>query len=291
MENNTNENRFYKDTVFVDLFSQDINGKKNFLSLYNALFDTNLTDESKIQDNRLDQVMYMSLRNDISFLVEDRVIVLSEHQSTINENMPLRFLEYVARIYERLYDKRDKYARKLINIATPKFFVIYNGDEDYPVHKTLKLSDAYKEKINDISLELVVEVYNINKTKNNPLLEKCKPLKQYSQFVEIAKKFIKKDSRKGLQNAILYSIEQGILPEYLDRKSREVENMLVGEYCYEDDIAIQRAESRAIGKEEGISIGRLEEKQKTAKAFKKNGIDISTIAKCTGLSVEEVEKL
>ncbi len=117
-------NRFYKDTVFVDLFSQDINGKKNFLSLYNALFDTNLTDESKIQDNRLDQVMYMSLRNDISFLVEDKIIVLSEHQSTINENMPLRFLEYVARIYERLYDKRDKYARKLINIATPKFFVI-----------------------------------------------------------------------------------------------------------------------------------------------------------------------
>ncbi len=71
--------------------------------------------------------------------------------------------------------------------------------------------------------------------------------------------------------------------------------MLVGEYCYEDDIAIQRAESRAIGKEEGISIGRNEGisigKIDTAKAFKKTGIDISTIAKCTGLSLEEVEKL
>ncbi len=67
-----------------------------------------------------------------------------------------------------------------------------NGDEDYPVHKTLKLSDAYKEKVKDISLELVVEVYNINKTKNNPLLEKCETLNQYSQFINIAKKFIKK---------------------------------------------------------------------------------------------------
>ncbi len=67
--------------------------------------------------------------------------------------------------------------------------------------------------------------------------------------------------------------------------------MLVGEYCYEDDIAIQRAESKqegiSIGIDKGISIGKID----TAKALKKTGIDISTIAKCTGLSVEEVEKL
>jgi len=36
--------------------------------------------------------------NDVSFTVGDRLIVLIEHQSTINENMPLRLLMYVAMV-------------------------------------------------------------------------------------------------------------------------------------------------------------------------------------------------
>ena len=34
--------RKYKDSVFVDLFSEDEKAKENLLSLYNALHDTNL---------------------------------------------------------------------------------------------------------------------------------------------------------------------------------------------------------------------------------------------------------
>ena len=37
-------NRKYKDSVFVDLFSEDEKAKENFLSLYNALHNTELTD-------------------------------------------------------------------------------------------------------------------------------------------------------------------------------------------------------------------------------------------------------
>jgi hypothetical protein len=40
----------------------------------------------------------MALSNDIAMLVDNRLVVLVEHQSTINENMPLRLLEYVSRI-------------------------------------------------------------------------------------------------------------------------------------------------------------------------------------------------
>ncbi len=280
-------NRFYKDTVFVDLFSEDEKGKENFLSLYNALFNTKLKDTSKLKNIRLDQVMYKSYRNDISFLVEDKIIVFIEHQSTINENMPLRFFQYLGRMYERTIPQRKKYGRKQILIDRPEFFVFYNGKEDYPVHKNLKLSETFKSQKGKNKVELIVEIININKSKNSKLLKKCPKLDEYSQFIEISRKFIEEDSRNGYKNAIKYCIEQDILREYLDRKSREVENMLVGEYSYEDDIEVQRNESKEEGIKEGLKKGIIN----TAKKLKEEKINISVISKCTGLSKKEIKKL
>ena len=95
-------NRKYKDSVFVDLFSEDEKAKENFLSLYNALHNTNLQLSCPVENIKLDNVMYMNIVNDVSCLVDDKIIVLAEHQSTVNENMPLRFLQYIARLYEKL---------------------------------------------------------------------------------------------------------------------------------------------------------------------------------------------
>ena len=81
-------NRKYKDSVFVDLFSEDEKAKENFLSLYNALHGTHLPLSSPVENIRLDNVMYMNIINDVSCLVDGKIIVLAEHQSTINENMP-----------------------------------------------------------------------------------------------------------------------------------------------------------------------------------------------------------
>ena len=81
-------NRKYKDSVFVDLFSEDEKAKENFLSLYNALHGTNLQLSCPVENIRLENVMYMNIINDVSCLVDNKIIVLAEHQSTINENMP-----------------------------------------------------------------------------------------------------------------------------------------------------------------------------------------------------------
>ena len=106
-------NRRYKDSVFVDLFSEDKNAKANFLSLYNALHGTKLDMFAELEPLRLEQVMYMAFRNDVAYLVDDKIIALTEHQSTINANMPLRFLQYAARLYERIQNPRDRYLRRL----------------------------------------------------------------------------------------------------------------------------------------------------------------------------------
>ena len=190
-------NRKYKDSVFVDLFSKDEKAKENFLSLYNALHGTNLQLSCPVENIRLDNVMYMSIINDVSCLVDNKIIVLSEHQSTINENMPLRFLEYIARLYEKLQASTDRYLRKLVKIPTPEFYVFYNGKEDYPETMTLRLSDAFIIKSAPAPLELTVQVLNINTDKANKILAACRPLEEYSLFVEEVRKQTQLDGENG----------------------------------------------------------------------------------------------
>ena len=84
-------NRTYKDSVFVDLFKR----KENFLSLYNSIHKTNLKlEDTQMELKEIPQSVYKTFNNDVSMLVNGRLIVMVEHQSTINENMPLRFLEF-----------------------------------------------------------------------------------------------------------------------------------------------------------------------------------------------------
>ena len=86
-------NRRYKDSVFADLFGEDKNAKGNFLALYNALYGTHLDARTKLKRLRLEQVMYMTFYHDVAHLIDEKIIVLVEHQSTVNANMPLRFLQ------------------------------------------------------------------------------------------------------------------------------------------------------------------------------------------------------
>ena len=284
-------NRKYKDSVFVDLFGEDEKAKENFLSLYNALHGTHLPLSSPVENIRLDNVMYMNIINDVSCLVDNKIIVLAEHQSTINENMPLRFLEYIARLYEKLQAPTDRYLRKLSKIPTPEFYVFYNGKEDYPETTVLKLSDAFITKPEQVPLELTVQVLNINTDKANKILTACKPLEEYSLFVEEVRTQTQLDPENGFTNAVKICIEKGILKEYLQRKSREVINMLVAEYDYDTDIAVQREESLRIGIQQGFSEGSYQTKLETARILKQLGDSVKKIMQATGLTQEEVESV
>ena len=245
-------NRNYKDSVFVDLFAKDIYAKKNFISLYNALHDTNLDPESTSVDPvMIEQVLYMKYYNDIAMLVDNKIVVLVEHQSTINENMPFRLLEYIARIYEKLTSPRDKFGKKLVKLPVPEFYVFYNGTDDFPSEKTLKLSDAFIQPDDKYGctdyfpLEISVKVININIDTNNPILLRCNVLQQYSTFVEM--------------------VRQNIADDIDDPFT-----------------AVQRKEAF----DDGISQGELQ-----AKNMIKDNIDLCIIQKYTDLSVETIEQI
>ena len=279
-------NRNYKDSVFVDLFAKDINAKENFVSLYNALHNTNLDYRTtNLEPVMIEQVLYKSFYNDIAMLIDNKIVILVEHQSTINENMPFRILEYITRIYEKITKSKNKFGRKLIQLPVPEFYVFYNGKEDFPTEKTLKLSDAFllpDENYGDIRnfpLEITVKVVNINVDKDNKVLKRCEVLEQYSDFVELVRRTYASGVEEPFKVAIEIAIKTGILKDYLERKATEVRNMILTEYDYDTDIAVQREEAYE------------EAKIETAKKMLEKNILKQTISECTGLSLEEVEQL
>ena len=284
-------NRRYKDSVFVDFFSEDRTAKANFLALYNALHGTDYQSTAILKNIRLKQVLYMSFANDVSYLVDNKIIVLAEHQSTINPNMPIRCLEYIARLYEQFYKSKEKYSRKQLAIPTPEFYVFYNGKEPYRGDSLLKLSDSFTQKHNEYALELSVKVVNINYDKASEILKRCKPLEQYSLFVNAVRRNIAVDKEHGFEKAIKECIQNDILREYLQRKSKEVLNMLIGEYDYDTDIAVQREESFDMGLAEGKSRGSHQAKLETAKTMLTMGYPLVDICKISGLTTDEVDAL
>lgn len=247
------ENREYKDSVFVDLFYSDETAKKNLLSLYNALHGTDLTDEGLIKKIKIEDILYKNFNNDISCQVGEGVFVFGEHQSSVNPNIPVRYAMYAGRAYEQILDKRDRYRTRLVKIPTPEFYVFYNGKKDYPVQKELSLSDAFMAGPGSNSMELKVTVININADKAHDILNKCKVLKEYSQFIRAVRAY--DDEKDPIKKAIEECMGKGILAEYLERKGSEVRNMLVAEYSYEEDIQVKQEEARIEGIEQGIEQG------------------------------------
>ena len=123
---------------------------------------------------------------------------------------------------------------------------------------------------------------NINYDKENKILKSCKPLEQYSLFVDAVRRHIELDKNRGFENAIKECIKNDILRDYLQRKSKEVINMLIGEYNYETDIAVQRAEEHEIAFAQGSHQRALE----TARNLLQFGLPVENIATATGLSQE-----
>ena len=170
----------------------------------------------------------------------------------------------------------------------------------------MKLSDAFMQ-LDDSSelknqlenanypLEISVKVVNINVDKENPILKRCEALRQYSEFIEQVRSNIENDIPEPLTNAIKQAIKKGFLSDYLNRKSTEVQNMLLAEYDYDTDIAVQRREAFddgvMQGLSQGISQGEHKKAVETAKTLLTFGDSIEKVSKVTGLSPEEIEKL
>ena len=235
-------NREVKSSAFTTYFSNPENAAK----LYAALEEGETVSPEDIVFTTLSGVLFMARKNDMAFTVKNKVLVISEHQSTINANMPLRDAIYYGRTMEKMIDPKALYRTGQIAIPTPEFFVFYNGNADFPVEKTLKLSDAYLEKTESPMLELSVRVININLPVNHPILERCRPLYEYSWFIQKIKDYIA--GGRNRDEAIIQTMkdcgQQGILVEFLKEHGTEAVNMLFTEFNMEDALEVRFEEGQ-----------------------------------------------
>ena len=251
-----NENKNYKDSVFTTLF----NNPDILRELYCALEGVTLPPDIPVSINTLEKVLLDDKFNDISFEICGRLIVLIEHQSTINPNMALRMFQYISKIYEKTIKRITLYSEKLITIPYPEFFVLYNGKKPFPDEAIIKLSDAFEkpetmglpEKIKPM-LELEVKVININHGRNEILQNRCSQLAEYSEFVAEVESIRKQENKEeALLIAIKKCQKRGILKEFLEKHAAEVFNMMITEWNLEEAKEVWIDEAREEGIERGI---------------------------------------
>ena len=146
MSNSENSvNREHKDRLFKFIFGNPEKPEWT-LSLYNAVSGKNYTDPGDIRLTTIENVLYMEMKNDISFLISDEMNFY-EHQSTFNPNIPLRMYMYSAMVYSK-YVKSNKetvnlYSSVQQKIPVPKCYCFYNGTTGKADRMILKLSDAF----------------------------------------------------------------------------------------------------------------------------------------------------
>ena len=84
----------HKSRLFSFIFGRE-ETKERTLSLYNSLSGTNHTNPDDITLTTIEDVIYMGMKNDLSYIATDKISLYStlninEHQSTQNPNMPIR---------------------------------------------------------------------------------------------------------------------------------------------------------------------------------------------------------
>ena len=202
-----------KDSLFRFIFGAEEN-KKHLLSLYNAINNTHYTNLEDIEINTLSDVIYVRVKNDVSFILYSEMS-LYEHQSTFNPNMPLRGMIYFSTLYAQFISENNVniYSKTLVKIPTPRYIVFYNGNDSYPDKLELKLSDAFEAPDTSGYFEWTATMLNINKGHNQEIMNKCGALFQYSDFNAKVREF---NQSMPLKKAINKAVDYAISNNYLD---------------------------------------------------------------------------
>lgn len=279
----------YKDRVFRLLFKD----KKRLLELYNALNNTAYTEVDDLTVNTLENAIFMKMKNDISFLIGCDMF-LYEHQSTYCPNMPLRGLLYLTDLYKKQIRDIDLGIRKRIMIPTPHYIIFYNGTERCEEEFLQRLSDSYENDKNGC-LELAVRTLNINHGHNKELMDKCKPLSDYSYFIaKIRKNLETMSMEQAVAAAVDTCIKEDILQDFLLEQKAEVIAMSIYEYNEEYVKKTLHEEGYDEGYDAGLAEGEIRGKAENIisnveSIIKNLGLDLPKACEGLGITIKEYE--
>ena len=277
----TGINRQFKDRLFRFIFGNPEH-KDWTLNLYNAINGSSYENPDEIDLNTIEDILYMGMKNDVSFLITD-TINFYEQQSSFNPNIPLRIFMYAGKAYAKFIEQRNLnlFSSTLHKIPTPKCICFYNGLDKKEDKVVLKLSDAFADS-SDPQIEVTVTMLNVNYGHNKELMEACEPLKEYSWFVEEIRKNMDEEDEIGtaVDMALDSMPEEFVIRQFLLDNRAEVKDVLLTEY--------NEQKTMAAFMEEG------EEKKaiKVAKRMLAKGIlEVEDIAEYCELPIEKVKEL
>lgn len=235
----------------LKLFRMLFSDRKNLLSLYNAVNGSSYEDPDALEIVTLENAVYMGMKNDLAFII-DMNLLLYEHQSTYNPNIPLRDLFYISEEYQKLVNRKSLYSSFQQIIPAPYFIVFYNGTEKDEEYWENSLSEAYENLIG----KLKVITLNINEGHNKELMEQCQILREYAQYVARVRKYTKEmNLDAAIERAVNECIREGILKEFLQENRAEVIAMSIFEYNKEEEDKKLRKAEFASGYDSGYNSG------------------------------------
>ena len=283
--------REYKDRLFKFIFGRESDESKIWrLQLYNALNGTHYDDPDALKVNTIENVIYISMHNDISFLI-DSEMNLYEQQSSQNPNMPLRGLFYFSLLYQDYIteNKKNILSNHLVQIPTPRFIVFYNGPDKETDSWKLKLSDAFMHKDNSGDFEWTATVININDKHNQILYDNCDPLYDYVRYIGRIKSNLESgmQNEKAIDEAIDFAVEQNFLQGFFEKHRARIRSMCLTEFDEEEFKRVCRNDGYIDGKDEG----RKEKAEEDAIALLNEGDSPEKISRCLKLPIEKVLEL
>lgn len=240
-------NRIYKDRLYKMIF----NDKSELLKLYNAINGTHYDDPAMLTITTLDNAIYMTMENDLSFIIDMR-LALYEQQSTVNPNLPLRFLMYITDIYSAYTKDMNIYGSKKVQIPLPSFVIFYNGVKSQPDRTEFLLSELFHPTTDQPALELKAVMLNINKGHNQELMNACHTLRDYSEYVARIRTYsAEMPLTDAVEKAITECIHENILRDFLLKNRAEVKAMSIYEYDEEKTLRMFREEGYEDGERNG----------------------------------------
>ena len=289
--------RNHKDSTFCLLFSEP----ERAVELYNAISGENLPPDTELTYTTLENAIYVDRNNDLGFVIRNRHLVLAECQSTVNWNIPMRCLGYVSRTLENLAGKEGLYGKNLVKFPAPEFYLFCVGKEQWD-RRTLRLSESFLAEPKENSLELVVNLINLNYTETNEILQRSPSLLGYSKLLyHIQAQLMENggDLKQAIDEAVKTCMNEGLITDFLQKHSKEVTGMLFQEITVEEFAEIRAREAYAdgekAGREEGEQVGlargAAQKEREIAKGMKDKGLETTLISEITGLTQEEIAQL
>jgi len=273
-------NRKFKDGMFRALFKDP----DKFRELSNYALGTEYGPDTPMEETTLSSALYIVQKNDVSFLLDNRLIIFTEHQSTLSPNIALRLLIYAADTYKARFSVKSMHDSRQLTLPRPYFFVLYNGMKKVPPVQKIHLSKMFAEwpgpKKPPFSLDLEFTLYDINSNNNPEILRRCETLAQYETFVELVHKHRKKHIlEEAVPLATDECMRRGILTEFLTIHAKDILDMLKTEITLEEI------------REMDLEAGMEKERRKVVAAMKAEGMDVNTIARITGLTTDEILRM